>query len=232
MPIFSLDAHNHLFPPAWMAEENGLLAVGGDMHPDRLLAAYQAGIFPWYDASDAYPLWWSPDPRFVLYPQKLRVSKTMRQVLRRGEYRISLNEAFDHVVALCGQVPRRGQLGTWITPDLRQAYLELHRRGITHSVEAWHEGQLVGGLFGASIGACFVGESMFALRSNASKAAFIVLVQELERLGFELIDCQLHTEHLESLGAEHIGRDEYIDTLHRSTSIQIDADWPRFFGTK
>ncbi|MCS7020058.1 MAG: leucyl/phenylalanyl-tRNA--protein transferase [Cytophagales bacterium] len=193
------------FPPVELADENGLLAYGGDVSAERVLAAYDQGIFPWFD-EDSPPLWWSPDPRFVLFPENLIVSKSMRQVLRRKQFTFTVNHAFEQVIANCRHTPRRGQDGTWITPEIQDVYCELHRQGWAHSVEAWQGNTLVGGLYGLIYDRCFFGESMFTHVSNASKAAFITLVANLKRAEFVVIDCQVYTEHLESLGAQMIPR--------------------------
>ena len=210
MPIFALN-EEIIFPPVRLAEENGLLAVGGDLSPERLIEAYRRGIFPWYSEGDPI-IWWSPDPRFVLFPGDLCVSKTMRQVLRRNIFRVTCDRDFRGVIMGC-QEPRRREQGTWITEEMLEAYVRLHDLGIAHSVEAWQGDKLAGGLYGLSLGKCFFGESMFARADNASKAAFITLVRKLTELGFVIIDCQVYTAHLESLGAVHIDREEYLDIL-------------------
>lgn len=229
MPIFQL-SDDLLFPPIHLAEDDGLLAIGGDLAPNRLLLAYSQGIFPWFSEGDPI-LWWAPHPRFVLYPASLKVSKSMRQVLRRDTFRISYDEAFREVIHACSRIPREGQDGTWITDEMLAAYCELHRLGHAHSVEVWQEDQLVGGLYGISIGRCFFGESMFTHVSNASKAGFITLVRKLASLQFELIDCQMHSQHLESLGAQHISRELFQSTL--SKSLQPDSiigNWGAIFS--
>jgi leucyl/phenylalanyl-tRNA---protein transferase len=211
MPVYSLpDAH--IFPPVSHAEEDGLLAVGGDLHPDRILAAYAQGIFPWYSGRSPI-LWWSPDPRMVLFPGELKVSKSMQQVLRRGIFKVTLDRDFPGVISACSKVARPGQDGTWLGKDMQRAYTELHRLGHAHSVEVWREGALVGGLYGVALGKVFCGESMFAHESNASKAGFITLVEALRARGFGLIDCQVHTPHLESLGAREIPRAAFVGLL-------------------
>lgn len=210
MPLFALD--NHLvFPPVELAEPDGLLAVGGDLSVERLLLAYRSGIFPWYEGD--HILWWSPDPRFVLYPSKLQVSKSMQQLVRKQTFRFTVNTAFDEVISSCRSIGRKGQDGTWITPAVREAYIALHRLGIAHSAEAWQGEELVGGLYGVRVGNVFCGESMFSKVSNASKFAFIEYVRQLEQSGVQLIDCQVYTEHLASLGAEMIPRKEFIALL-------------------
>jgi len=200
------------FPPVESADTHGILAIGGELTTDRLLDAYSRAIFPWYDEGQPV-IWWSPDPRFVLFPRNLCVSKTMRQVLRRGVFEIRFDTAFRDVISSCAETPRRHERGTWITPDMIDAYCELHRQGYAHSVEAWRGGKLVGGLYGVSLGGVFFGESMFTRESNASKAAFITLVGKLINKGFTLIDSQVHTGHLASLGAEEIPRTRYLELL-------------------
>jgi leucyl/phenylalanyl-tRNA---protein transferase len=212
MPVFSLPSEP-LFPPVSHAEEDGLLAVGGDLSPVRLLTAYASGIFPWYTEGREPILWWSPDPRMVLFTEELRISKSMRQVLKKGTFEITFDRAFDEVVRSCSKAPRRGQQGTWLGMHMQRAYSELHRLGYAHAAEAWQAGRLVGGLYGVAIGRVFCGESMFAHESNASKAAFITLVEALKQKGFGLIDCQVHTDHLESLGAREIPRVDFLALL-------------------
>ena len=193
------------FPPTTAADPDGLLAYGGDVRPARLLAAYRRGIFPWF-ANDEPPLWWSPDPRCVLLPDELRVSHSMRSVLRKNAFEFEVNTACGAVIEACRTTARPGQDGTWITPAVRAAYLELHRQGYVHSAEAWADGQLVGGLYGVWLGDVFFGESMFAHVANASKFAFIRWVEHLRGRGVGLVDCQVETAHLLSLGARLIPR--------------------------
>ena len=201
------------FPPPELAadEPNGLLAVGGDLSPQRLIAAYRAGIFPWY-SNDQPILWWSPNPRAVLFPDNLKVSRSLRKTLRKKEFQVTLDEAFVDIIDACSQ-PRQkkngAESGTWITAEMKQAYIEMHRLGYAHAVECRFEGELVGGLYGIAIGRVFFGESMFTRRSNASKVAFIHLVRQLQQWNFALIDCQVSSEHLKSLGAEDIPRSRF-----------------------
>ncbi len=211
MPIYRL-CDDIIFPPPELASENGILAVGGDLSPLRLVEAYRNGIFPWYSDGDPI-IWWSPDPRYVLFPDELRVSRSMRQVMRRSVFEISFDRDFRAVIEACRTNRRRHEKGTWITGDMLEAYSELHDLGLAHSVEAWRDGTLAGGLYGVSLGGCFFGESMFAAVSNASKAAFIALVERLRSRGFALVDCQVHTAHLESLGARGIPRGEFMRLL-------------------
>ncbi len=204
-----------IFPPPELAEEDGLLAVGGDLSVDRLVLAYSMGIFPWY--SDGYPiLWWSPDPRLVLVPAELKVSKTLKQTIRQGRFRVSTNEAFEEVIRGCASVKRKGEQGTWITEDMIEAYIRLHRAGWAHSVESWDDEGLAGGLYGVMMGRAFFGESMFAKKTDASKVAFAVFTAELAQKGFELIDCQVTTEHLKRFGAKEIPRAEFMKRLGKA----------------
>jgi leucyl/phenylalanyl-tRNA--protein transferase len=207
MPLFALDQEMN-FPPVALAEPDGLLAIGGDLSKERLLLAYRNGIFPWYEGR--HILWWSPDPRFVLFPDELKVSKSMRQLIRRDTFVFTVNRAFGEVIANCKTIARRGQDGTWITEEVKDAYGRLHKEGYVHSAEAWLNGELVGGLYGVRLGKVFFGESMFSKYSNASKYAFIRYVEQLRSEGVELIDCQVYTEHLESLGARMITRSDFI----------------------
>jgi leucyl/phenylalanyl-tRNA--protein transferase len=209
--IFRLD-DRLLFPDPSLAEEDGLLAVGGDLSTERLLLAYGNGIFPWYSDDDPI-LWYSPHERFVLYASELKVSKSMRQVLRSGKFTVTANTCFSDVVAACSSVIREGQDGTWITDDMKAAYANLHNEGYALSIEVWLDGKLVGGLYGVHAGDVFCGESMFSLVSNASKTALIWLCNTGK---YKLIDCQVYTEHLESMGARMIPREEYISVLHKT----------------
>jgi leucyl/phenylalanyl-tRNA--protein transferase len=210
MPVFQL-TDELIFPPVYLSEEDGLLAVGGDLSPERLKLAYRSGIFPWYSGDEI--LWWSPDPRFVLKPEALKVSKSMKQLLRSNKFVFTVDQAFTEVIQNCKSTERAGQDGTWITEEMQQAYITLHKKGLAHSAETWENGTLVGGLYGIRIGPMFFGESMFSKASNASKFAFINYVQSMQESGLQLIDCQVHTAHLESLGAEMISREEFIRQL-------------------
>ena len=206
------------FPPVTEALDDGLLAVGGDLSVERLLLAYNSGIFPWY-AEDEPPMWWSPDPRFVLFPDELKVSKSMKQVLKRNTFQFKMNTAFEQVINNCRMVFREGQGGTWIGDDVVAAYTQLHKLGYAHSAEAWQDGELVGGLYGIWLGNAFFGESMFTHRSNASKFAFINMVELLQSRGVQLIDCQVYTEHLESLGAVMIDRNTFIKLINELNPV-------------
>jgi leucyl/phenylalanyl-tRNA---protein transferase len=203
------------FPPLEFAmrQPNGLLAVGGDLSPERLLDAYRRGIFPWYSDGDPI-LWWSPDPRMVMYPNELRVTRSLDKVLRNRPYEVRFDTAFDAVITSCA-APRPNQPGTWITPEIRAAYNALHYLGYAHSIETWIDGELAGGLYGVAIGRMFYGESMFARVRDASKIAFTHLARRLADAGYELIDCQMHTDHLASLGAREIPRDTFLGTMKR-----------------
>ena len=201
-----------LFPSPEQASAEGIVAVGGDLQPERVMLAYRKGIFPWFE-SDDFLLWWSPDPRMVLFPNQLKISKSMRTVLRKKQFEVTFNKAFDQVVEACAKVKRFGQNGTWITPGLMEVYSTLHIQGYAHSVEVWEEGSLVGGLYGIDLGTIFCGESMFSKSSNASKVALIFLVKELKKNKYELIDCQVPTQHLASMGAEPISRTKFLTFL-------------------
>lgn len=199
------------FPPVSEAGPDGLLAFGGDLSTSRLLEAYRKGIFPWYDEDPI--LWWCPDPRFVLFPDELKISKSMRPLLNGRRMRFSINSAFREVMICCQQAGRPGQNGTWINEEIIKSYTDLHRLGYAHSAECWMDDQLVGGLYGVRLGNIFFGESMFSEVSNASKFAFIKMVQQLKSDGVQLIDCQVYTGHLESLGARMIPRNEFLEIL-------------------
>ena len=202
------------FPSVEDANAEGLLAVGGDLSPERLILAYKSGIFPWFNEGSLI-LWWSPDPRMVLYPERIKVSKSMRKVLKNKQFSLTRNNCFEAVVDQCALVSRAGQDGTWITNEMKEAYLKLHEMGYAKSYEVWQDGKMVGGLYGIDLGHIFCGESMFSLVSNASKFAFIQLADELHQKKYSLIDCQLYTKHLESLGAEEIPRSLFIEILKK-----------------
>ena len=214
LPLYFLDDRLE-FPSVDKANADGLLAVGGDLSPERLLLAYKSGVFPWFNDDDLI-LWWSPDPRMVLYPDKVRISKSMRRVIQSGEFRLTKNTVFEKVLNHCAEQERKGQQGTWITKNMRKAYLELHERGFAKSYEVWRKNELVGGLYGVDLGKVFCGESMFSSVSNASKYAFIKLAEELASKNYSIVDCQVYTEHLASLGAEEIPRAELIKILEKS----------------
>jgi leucyl/phenylalanyl-tRNA---protein transferase len=200
------------FPEPGQMDEEGLIAISEELDIERLRKAYDSGIFPWYNAGE-YVQWWCPDPRFVLFPEALKISASMRKILKQGIFEVTFNQEFAGVIKACAAVPRKGQSGTWITEEMQACYIQLHQEGRAESVEVWHQGELVGGLYGVRSGKVFCGESMFAKMSNASKAGFILWVQHLQRQGVTLIDCQVYTEHLESLGAQEISRDEFLKYL-------------------
>ena len=201
-----------VFPPVEMTSAEGIIAFGGDLRPERLILAYQNGIFPWYNEGEPI-IWYCPEDRMVLFPHELRISKSMRQLMRNNTFRITSNTAFEQVISQCQNSPRKDQLGTWITDDMKQAYLKLHELGFAKSIEVWQDDKLVGGLYGIDLGHIFCGESMFSKESNTSKLAFIHLVQQLEKEQYKLIDCQVYNEHLESLGAREIPRSEFMGFL-------------------
>ncbi|NVJ05411.1 leucyl/phenylalanyl-tRNA--protein transferase [Myxococcus sp. AM001] len=216
MPIYLLsDEHPELFPPPERADTSGVVAVGGDLRPERLLAAYARGIFPWYSEGDPI-LWHSPDPRFVLTPDALHAGRSLRKTMARGVYEVRYDTAFRRVITECSRVPRPGQAGTWITEEMMEAYVTLHEAGFAHSVEAWAQGELKGGLYGVSLGAAFFGESMFALAPDASKVAFVTSAERFQGWGFQLIDCQVETEHLARFGAENWPRRRFLAALARA----------------
>jgi len=207
MSLFVLDPEIH-FPPVHLAEPDGLLAMGGDLSTERLILAYRQGIFPWYEGEPI--LWWCPDPRFVLFPEELKISKSMKPLLNRNEFTFTTNKAFVQVIQHCKQTERPGQEGTWITDEVEKAYCRLYELGFAHSAEVWKDGNLAGGLYGIRLGKVFFGESMFSLVSNASKFAFIKYVDQLKEEGIALVDCQVYTPYLESLGARMISRNDFI----------------------
>lgn len=224
MPVFLLN-NDLIFPPVHLADEYGRIAVGGDLSIERLILAYRQGIFPWYSEGEPI-IWYSPDPRLVLFPRDLHISKSMNKVLQKGEFKITFDRCFGDVMKACGKTYRLGQMGlTWITNDMLTAYKNLHKAGIAHSVEAWKNGELVGGLYGLSIGKCFFGESMFAYTSNASKVAFITLVQKLQEQDFKIIDCQVYTPHLASLGAIEMDREDFLELLAEGLSVDYEFHW-------
>lgn len=202
---------NLWFPPVSEALGDGLLAIGGDLKPERLILAYKNGIFPWYDGD--LPLWWNPNPRFVLFPEELVVSKSMKNTINQQKFVFTINQAFEEVIDNCKKIERKNQDGTWINEDVKTAYIQLHKMGYAHSAETWLNNQLVGGLYGIKMGRIFFGESMFAKESNASKFALIHYVQQLQTEGIALIDCQVYTEHLESLGAKMIMREQFMQLI-------------------
>ena len=212
MPVFRLGPEP-IFPPAHLAEPEGLLALGGDLQPERLLTAYRQGIFPWYE-QDGPILWWSPDPRLVLVPAELRVTERLRRTIRQGRFETRYDTAFGQVIKACAEVRRVHEEGTWITPEMQQAYIKLHELGHAHCMESWRDGELVGGIYGVRVGRCFCGESMFYRQPDASKVALVALVRQLTAEGVELIDCQVPSEHLIRLGAREIPRSSFLQFLN------------------
>lgn len=207
------------FPAPELAGEHGLLAVGGDLRPERLRAAYERGIFPWPWYEDEPMLWWCPDPRCVLYPSELRVSRSLEQRVRSNRFEFRLDTAFDEVMRGCAGAPRPDDQGTWITAEMIEAYVEFHRRGHAHSAESWRDGRLVGGLYGVALGGVFFGESMFHTETDASKVAFVLLVRQLAEWGFGLIDCQMETSHLGRFGAHGIPRQRFLEELRQHVAL-------------
>ncbi len=209
-----------------LTDPNGLLAVGGDLSPERLLAAYRRGIYPWFSAGDPI-LWWSPDPRMALFPEQIRITRSFAKVLRSGDYAVKLDTAFDQVIGACAAMPRAGQSGTWITAEMQAAYIRLHRLGHAHSVETWRGDKLIGGLYGIAIGKAFFGESMFSRATDASKIALAHLCRFLVARSFGIIDCQMETAHLASLGARPLPRTEFLKCV--ATCVDLDnapEHWP------
>lgn len=222
MPIFELNSDSINFPHPSYANANGLLAVGGDLSTDRLLEAYRVGIFPWFNPGE-HTLWWSPDPRFVLFPEELKVAKSMRPYFNQKKFRVTFDTRFLDVILSCKFGETRKEKGTWITTDIVDAYYQLHKDGYAHSVEVWQGEELVGGLYGISLGRMFFGESMFTKVSNASKFGFISIVRALKEKGFSLIDCQMETTHLASLGARAIPRTDFLDRLEENEGFDTQV---------
>ncbi len=217
MPVFVLSEQLG-FPPPRLATPEGLLAVGGDLNQERLLLAYRMGIFPWYSEGEPI-LWWSPDPRLVLYPREFHIPRSLARTIRRHEFDISMDRAFAEVIAECGRLRHERGEGTWIVPEMIEAYCRLHGSGVAHSVEVWAGGELAGGLYGVSLGAGFFGESMFTRRPDASKAALAALVCHIQGLGLHWIDCQVTTGHLLRMGAREVPRDQYLDELKQAMDV-------------
>jgi len=223
MPVFQL-TEKIIFPPPELAEENGLLAVGGDLSIERLLLAYSKGIFPWYSANDPI-LWWCPSPRLVIFPDEFKVPKRLARSIKQQKYTVTMDQAFLQVIIACANAADRQDKGTWIDDDMIKAYTHLHEMGYAHSVECWLDEDLIGGLYGIALGKIFFGESMFSRQSNASKVALAFLVEELIRRSFELIDCQLKTEHLMQFGAREIPGAEFQDRLAECVSLATLGKW-------
>jgi leucyl/phenylalanyl-tRNA--protein transferase len=220
--ILPLSKHATDFPDPRSAPDEGLLAYGGDLSSSRILTAYKQGIFPWYSQGDPI-LWWSPNPRLILYPHNFKVKKSFRRVLRSGKFSVTFDQRFSDVIRYCATVPRDGQNSTWIVPEMEEAYIRLHEEGFAHSVEVYKEGKLVGGLYGISLGKAFFGESMFSLVPDASKVAFKALSDVLGRRGYDFIDCQMKTDHMISLGAEVVEREVFLDMLENTLEKLTDS---------
>lgn len=228
MPLPWLSQTNTQFPAVSQALSDGLLAAGGDLSPERLLSAYRQGIFPWFNANSPI-LWWSPDPRMVLIPEQVKLSKSLKRTLKKQPFTVTFDQAFSKVMSACAQ-PRddhqEAESGTWIHPDMIKAYTQLHQQGHAHSVECWDDGNLVGGLYGVAIGRIFFGESMFSTARDSSKIALVTLCQQLKNWGVPLIDCQLYSDHLASMGAIEMDRQDFIDTLNQFCRLDpIEASW-------
>jgi len=223
-----LSDYSYSFPNPRFASDEGLLAYGGDLSSSRILTAYRNGIFPWYSEGDPI-LWWSPDPRLLLYPKDFKVRKSFRRVLRNGGFSVTFDHCFSEVIRYCATVPREGQHGSWILPEMQEAYIRLHQEGFAHSVEVHREGELVGGLYGISMGKAFFGESMFSLVSDASKVAFKALSDVLGHRGYDFIDCQMETEHMVRLGAQTVSRNRFLDLLEETLCKPSDlGSWQHF----
>lgn len=214
MPIICFSEDQFSFPPITKTDLDGLLLIGGRVTPERVLEAYPKGIFPWYSKEDP-PLWWSPDPRFVLFPNELHISRSMQKLIRKKAFTFCTNTAFNRVLTHCAMVPRTGQNGTWLTEEMQAVYTTLHEKGYAHSAEAWVEGRLVGGMYGIRLGNVFFGESMFSLEANASKFAFINYLQQLQQEGVQVVDCQVYTPHVATLGARLIPRVLFVGMLQK-----------------
>ena len=229
MPVYWLSDKDIYFPPAYLANEDGILAVGGDLSKERLLRAYRNGIFPWFNPGDPI-IWWSPDPRFVLYPTELKVHKSMRPYFNQKKFQVTVDQQFEQVITACQQQRRKGQSGgTWITENMIEGYVQLHEAGYAHSIEVWDKEALVGGLYGVGLGKVFYGESMFSRKSNASKFGFISLTRRLVELGYELIDCQQETKYLGSLGGRSIPRVEFLKILQQNQKeVTQQGNWSSY----
>ena len=225
-----LSPYNLNFPPSQSVTPEGIIALGGDLSPERLLVAYNRGIFPWYNPGDPI-VWWLPDPRFVVFPEELHISKSLRPYFNQQRYRVTFDTAFEQVIDVCRSIPRNGQVGSWLTLDMVEAYIQMHRLGYGHSVEVWQEEQLVGGLYGLSIGKVFYGESMFSKASNASKVGFVELTLRLQQLEYWLIDCQQPSKHLHSMGGRGISREEFNRIMARNTlETTRTGSWTQLLG--
>ena len=221
MPLFRL-SHQLEFPPAWLARSDGLLCIGGDLSCDRLLLAYQNGIFPWFSKNEPI-LWWSPDPRLVLFPSRIKISRSLGKKIKKNRFHITIDQAFEQIIQACARPRKHPDEGTWLVDEMMTAYIALYKKGYAHSVEAWHQDRLVGGLYGVSLGCSFFGESMFSLEPDASKVALVALARHLDAHGFDIIDCQVTTDHLSQMGAVEISRHRFLDILSRSIRRQPDS---------
>ncbi len=216
MPLFRLSKRLD-FPPAWLARSDGLLCIGGDLTPKRLILAYENGIFPWFSKNEPI-LWWSPDPRLILVPGNIKISKSLNKKIKKNVYSLSINNAFEQTISSCSKPRNNGHQGTWLVDEMIEAYIGLHKLGYAHSIETWKDDKLVGGLYGICLGGSFFGESMFSFETDASKIALVALANYLKKYNFDLIDCQVTTNHLLSLGAFEISRNEFLDSI--SSSVQ------------
>ena len=218
MPHICLDERKFHFPKVDEANEEGLLVIGGKVTPARVIEAYPKGIFPWY-SEEELPLWWSPDPRFVLFPAELHISRSMQKLISKNVFDFRIDTAFEDVIHHCATANRKEQNGTWLTKEMKDVYIQLHHLGYAHSAETWKDGKLVGGMYGLKLGNIFFGESMFSKEPNASKLAFVKYVQHLQQSGIELVDCQVYTAHVESLGARSISRPNFIEILKKEIAV-------------
>lgn len=229
MPVFQLD-NSLWFPSEGAYEDHGIVAIGGDLSVDRLILAYTSGLFPWYNEDEPI-LWWCPAERMVMAPGEEKVSKSLRNILNRKQFKVTADKAFAEVIDHCQRIPRKGQEGTWLNEEMKKAYLELHREGFAHSIECWQDEQLVGGLYGVSLGKMFFGESMFSKVSNASKVAFVTLSRTLQKMDFTLIDCQVYNSFLSSLGAYEISRGDFLEMVEQNDLKKTRrGSWSGFFG--
>lgn len=227
--LIPLLGEEYIFPNPQDACDEGLLAYGGDLHPKRILSAYEAGIFPWFSEGDPL-LWWSPNPRFVLYPQELKVSKSLKRILKKRVFEVRFDTNFEGVIQACAYTPRELQQGTWIVSQMQRAYIKLHQMGFAHSVESYFNGELVGGLYGVAIGKAFFGESMFSHKNDASKVCLKALSDVLGERGYDFIDCQIKSDHLIRMGACEIDRNLFLDSLKNALEKPSDVDsWQHFF---
>ncbi|MCG8566060.1 MAG: leucyl/phenylalanyl-tRNA--protein transferase [Desulfobacterales bacterium] len=222
MPLFRLSSQID-FPPAWLARTDGLLCIGGDLTPQRLVLAYKNGIFPWFSENEPI-LWWSPDPRLILLPQEIKISKSLRKTMRKDHFSVTFNRAFEKVITACAQPRQEEDNGTWLVDEMIEAYIALHHMGVAHSVESWVDGELVGGLYGLCIGRSFFGESMFSRCADASKVALVKLARHLEAHDFDMIDCQVSSPHLLRMGAKEIPRQSFLEILNRSINRKMIPD--------